>query len=226
MQVRNYPDIRDSLKTGDIVLYSGKGAISTGIKWSTFSRWSHVAMILNLEDYDFLALWEPATLGETKSSGSNEPRKGVKLTPLSDIVSCHSGEMVVRRLRGVTLNGVDMQRLMRFRAEIKGRRYDQGQLALIGSAYVGPFGLNDIDLTSLFCSQLLAETYQQLGLLSEGKSANEYMPADFSEKRDGGLRLLRGSLDPEILIRDAPVRVPDMTVQRTTRVVNPEFENF
>jgi hypothetical protein len=37
--------MRAELKTGDVVLFSGKGGISAGIKWATLSRWSHVGMI-------------------------------------------------------------------------------------------------------------------------------------------------------------------------------------
>jgi hypothetical protein len=34
----NYYDIREELKTGDILLFSGKGRISDGIKFFTRSR--------------------------------------------------------------------------------------------------------------------------------------------------------------------------------------------
>lgn len=51
-----YDSRRDKIKTGDIVLFSGEGRISTGIKWFTKSRWSHVGMVLNLEQYDSVML--------------------------------------------------------------------------------------------------------------------------------------------------------------------------
>ena len=53
----SYHEIRTELKTGDIVLFSGKGGISAGIKWGTLSRWSHVGMILSLDEYDFVTIW-------------------------------------------------------------------------------------------------------------------------------------------------------------------------
>ena len=40
-----YEEIRGELKTCDILLFSGKGAISHGIKLFTFSKWSHVGMV-------------------------------------------------------------------------------------------------------------------------------------------------------------------------------------
>lgn len=79
-----------------------------------------------------------------------------------------------------------------------GREYEQDQIELIKAAYDGPLGRNSEDLTSLFCSELVAEAYQRLGLLSEEKPSNEYTPAEFSEKRQ--LKLLKGSLGKEIFL--------------------------
>ncbi len=73
-------------------------------------------------------------------------------------------------------------------------------MELVKAAYDGPFGRNTEDLSSLFCSELVAEAYQRLGLLSEAKPANEYTPADFSEKKE--LQLLAGTLGNEIIIKD------------------------
>ena len=89
---------------------------------------------------------------------------------------------------------------MALRREVAGREYEQDTLELIKAAYDGPFGHNEEDISSLFCSELVAEAYQRLGLLSEEKPSNEYTPADFSEKRD--IALLAGSLGPEIVIKD------------------------
>ena len=44
-----YQDIRSQLKTGDILLFSGKGGISEGIKFFTLSKWSHVGMVYKFE---------------------------------------------------------------------------------------------------------------------------------------------------------------------------------
>ena len=58
------------------------------------------------------------------------------------------------------------------------------------------------DLSSLFCSELVAEAYQAMGLLDEpprGLPSNEYVPIDFSDRR--ALKLKRGyRLLPEVVI--------------------------
>jgi hypothetical protein len=196
----SYQSIRDELNTGDIVLFSGKGGISTGIKWGTLSRWSHVGMILKLPEYNFVTVWESTTLSGTLDLDTNSPRKGVQLVPLSARVNGYDGDIGVRKLSGVDHSSFNIEALMQLRKEVAGRPYEEDQLELIKAAYDGPFGRNSEDLSSLFCSELVAEAYQRLGLLSEVKGSNEYTPADFSEKKD--IELVSGSLGDEIIIKD------------------------
>jgi len=65
-----------------------------------------------------------------------------------------------------------------------------------------PLRDNEEDLSSLFCGELVAEAYQNIGLLKEpleGLPSNEFTPKDFAEKR--GLVLESGtSLGEEIPI--------------------------
>lgn len=42
---KKYSQIKDTLNTGDIVLFSGVGAIGWSIKMYTFSKYSHVGMV-------------------------------------------------------------------------------------------------------------------------------------------------------------------------------------
>ncbi|MDG4552265.1 MAG: YiiX/YebB-like N1pC/P60 family cysteine hydrolase [Candidatus Contendobacter sp.] len=191
--------MRAKLKTGDVVLFSGKGGVSAGIKWATLSRWSHVGMIVFLPEYDFVTVWESTTLSSIVDLDTKVPRKGVQLVPLSSRIEGYDGEIAVRQLDGVTFDSDDIKRLMQLRRELAGREYEQDKIELIRAAYDGPLGRNSEDLTSLFCSELVAEAYQRLGLLSEEKPSNEYTPADFSEKKV--LKLLKGSLGKEIFLK-------------------------
>ncbi len=198
--VENYNELRNDLKTGDIILFSGKGGISAGIKFGTLSKWSHVGMILKLEEYDFVTIWESTTLSDITNLDTNKPKKGVQLVPLSSRVNKYKGDIAVRQLTGVQLTPDNIKDLMDFRRKISDRDYEQDTVELIKAAYDGPFGHNEEDLSSLFCSELVAEAYQCLRLLGEGKPSNEYTPADFSKSRK--LELLKGSLGPEIIIKD------------------------
>lgn len=197
--ITSYAELRSALKTGDIVFFSGKGGISAGIKWATLSRWSHVGMILILPEYDFVTLWESTTLSSLVDLDTKVPTKGVQLVPLSARVASYGGGIAVRQLQGVELAGTEIKALMELRRRISGRPYEEHKIELIKAAYDGPLGRNSEDLSSLFCSEMVAEAYQRLGLLGETKPSNEYTPADFSERRE--LTLLRGSLGPEVFLK-------------------------
>ena len=195
-----YQNIRNDLKTGDLVLFAGRGLVSATIKYSTFSKWSHVGMIINMPEYDFVTVWESTTLSKAMDLETHAPRSGVQLVPLSARVRTYNGEIAVRQLEGLEPNHIDVNGLMELRKEVSRRPYEQSKLELIKSAYDGPFGHNEEDLSSLFCSELVAEAYQRMGLLSEQKPSNEYTPADFSQEKD--LTLTQGSLGEEVLIKD------------------------
>lgn len=203
-KARHYAAARARLKTGDVVLFSGKGGISTSVKWVTLSRWSHVGMVMVLDEYDFVCVWESVATPTLADVESGHARRGVQLVPLSARVQQYEGEIVYRSLLGVELQASDVQRLMALRKRIGRRPYEKSRLAMMAAAWDGPFGHVPEDLSSLFCSELVAAAYQALGLIRNGrkdKPSSEYVPADFSEARED-LSWLRGALGPEIPLKE------------------------
>lgn len=196
-----YQELRPAIQTGDLVLFSGKGAISAGIKWMTGSRWSHVGMALRLDEWDMVLLWESTTLSNIADITSGKLRQGVQLSPLSRRIATYPGEVAIRHLE-VERTPAMHQALRRLRETVKGRPYESDKLELLKSAYDGPWGgTGGEDLSTLFCSELIAEAYQCMGLLPESPPSNEYTPGDFTEKAE--LPLLKGRLGPAL-----PVTTP------------------
>lgn len=198
----SYTEIRDDLQTGDIILFSGNGIFSAGIKRYTHSDWSHVGMVLRLEEWKMVLLWESTVRG-IKDIKSGSVKNGVQLVALSERLAGYNGEFAVRHLAVERTQAMN-QSLMDCRDKLKNKLYEQNMLELIKAAYDGPYGENTEDLSSLFCSELVAEAYQAMGLLKEpaqnGKASNEYTPHDFSSNGpDLGL-LLNASLKAEIPI--------------------------
>jgi hypothetical protein len=189
-----YDDIRKSLKTGDIVLFSGKGGISSLIKWFTKSQWSHVGMVIRSTEWDSLLLWESTTLSKLKDIESDTARQGVQLVLLSERIYNYDGEIGIRRL--ITEKVIKTQPLMDLRKELKGRPYEQNKIELFKSAYDGAWGENEEDLSSIFCSEAIAEAFQRWGFLPESIPSNEYTPADFG----GNIGLIDAELDNVIKI--------------------------
>ena len=184
-----YESIRSQLKTGDILLFSGKGGISEGIKFFTLSKWSHVGMVYRLDDSrdakSSIFCWESTSLSNLRDADTGKLTKGVQRVELSErLERCFASgyEISVRPLaKGLS---DDMVRALNdFRHEVSGRPYEKDKIELLKAAYDGIFGDNREDLSSLFCSELVAEAYQRMGLLTEKVPANEYTPKDFSSER-------------------------------------------
>jgi hypothetical protein len=202
---KTYEQIRKSLKTGDIVLFSGKGGVSDWIKLFTSSTWSHVGMVLRLPQLDMVLLWESTTLSDLVDIETGKARKGVQLVPFSERMRMYSGDVAVRHLSQPLTSPME-KALMKFRKKASRLKYEQSKVELIKSAWDGPFGSNKENLSSVFCSELVAESYQQMGLLTEppkGWPSNEYTPRDFSTESRQPLTLHKGySLSREVVIRN------------------------
>jgi hypothetical protein len=142
-------------------------------------------------------------------------KKGVQLTLLSERIKHYHGEVAIRHLQGVAIKDdvQAMQTLLQLRKELANRPYEQHTLELL-RATIDNFGSlcrNKADLSSIFCSELVAEAYQRLNLLAKIEPANEYIPKDFSAM--GKLSLLRGAyLGPEITIKTSVVRQKEVAL--------------
>ena len=129
------------------------------------------------------------------------PKHNVSLRLLScrvDEVHMKGGDVAIRKLVGVRTTDDDLKRLEDLREDLKNLPYETDELELIKSAYDGPLGGNKEDLDSIFCSELVAEAYQCLGLLQNETPSNEFTPKDFSVS--GRLRLSKGRLGNEIVL--------------------------
>lgn len=112
----------------------------------------------------------------------------------------------MRRLAGISpeKRAEIYEELLKFRKEIQGRPYEKDKVELILSSIDIQEGFLSFlrnkheDLSSLFCSELVAAAYQRMGLLGEEKLSNEYTPDDFSSARN--LQLKHGYLEPEAYI--------------------------
>ena len=199
-----YESIRPQLKTGDLVLFSGKGAVSRLIQRVTGGPWSHVGLVVRVKELDdAVMLWESTTLTTLPDVDVGRPIRGVQLVSLSQRLDSYAGDVAIRQLHCPLTFG-QRDALAALRHRLARRPYEQRQLELLRSA-LDTFGRdNREDLSSTFCSELVAEAYQAMGLLPEvpkGLPSNEYTPMDFAEARADRLALPRGQrLGPEITI--------------------------
>ena len=194
-------NVSQDLHDGDIVLFSGETLFSHTIRTATKSRWSHCGMAVNDSDKGGTKIWDVSK----KTFGGV-----VALYDLQKRIAEYHGAIAYRPLR---YNGKQRGFATRERKafddiyqSLLGRPYETSKLELFNAAIdikILDYELarNEPDLSSIFCGELIAETYQMLGLLGRNVPANEYVPADFGA---GRLDMLENdySLGDEILIKE------------------------
>ncbi|MEM8782439.1 MAG: hypothetical protein AAGE65_06225 [Planctomycetota bacterium] len=205
-----YESIRPQLKSGDLVLFSGTAPVSRLIQLFTAGPWSHVGVIVRLKEFDdAVMLWESTTLTDVPDGEFGRPIRGVQLVPLSLRLSNYDGDVAIRQLARPITSG-QRHALAALRHRLARRPYEREKLQLLRAALDGLGKPNREDLSSVFCSELVAEAYQAMGLLPEppeGLPSNEYTPMDFSEARSERLALRRRQrLGPERAVEYAAVR--------------------
>ncbi len=195
-----YAEVEAILDSGDVLLFAGESRFSKGIKRLTGSHWSHAALIVRKPGSPPL-LWEATLDTDLADIATHEAAPGVHLYGLEHWLRHYGGETALRRLR-VERTPAMQSALLAFYQEARGRPYERNRLELLRSVYDGPLGRNrKEDDASFFCSELVAEAYQRMGLLPATPAASEYTPKDFSTDRKQPLPLLlNAALDPELWV--------------------------
>jgi len=171
--ITDYRSLRAKLRTGDIVLFSGRGVLSWIIRLLCLARTSHVGMVVWVEDHDQLLILE---------SDLNEYHNGVQLRNLGERIAGYNGHVCIRRLKPY-LNFRQTEIVHGFICGHRNTSYEQGiggfLEMLAASKVIGWLWRNRPNTNQFFCSEAAATIYQRLGLLPKGKPANEYTPSDF-----------------------------------------------
>lgn len=173
------------LKTGDIVLFSGKGFVSTIIKILTFSKWSHVGMVIIDDNYHFPLLYESTHDDSIQGLDSGKFNKGVQCVPLHERISSYKGDVAVRRLHNADLSKT-RYKLNLMRKDCVNTPFERSKLELFSSIrwlwFLRRKSGND-DLSSQFCSENTAQAHIELGLHDPTIPSNKYTPAWYSRIR-------------------------------------------
>jgi hypothetical protein len=194
-----YAELRPRLALGDVVLYGGDTPQCRRLKAMMRSRWSHVAMVVRLEGDEGPLLWEATGASGMADLVSESEDGGVHLVRLEDWANKYGGDIAVRQLTVERLAGF-FAAFRAFFEQVHGRPYEQTRTQTIRACFKSFFLRNRReDLSSLFCSELVAATYQRLGLLPMEPPSNTYTPRDFGA--EGKLPLREGAaLGEEVMI--------------------------
>jgi hypothetical protein len=165
--------------TGDVWLFRGRSIADRAIQTLTNSPVNHVGMVVALDDLPAL-LWH-AELGRSLPDvWTGKRQRGVQLHLLGDAVrtwNARYGQRAwLRQLEG-TLERRHEDRLMQAIDRFDGRPFPT-TLGLARQWFVGRLRRSS-RLETIYCAELVAATYQQMGLLPTRRPASWYDPGRF-----------------------------------------------
>jgi len=165
--------------TGDIWLFRGRSLADRAIQTVTNSPVNHVGMVVALDDLPPL-LWH-AELGRSLPDvWTGERRRGVQLHLLADAVRTWSeryGQRAWVRLLQGELERAHEDRLMEVIERFDGRPFPTTP-GLARQWLTGRIRRSS-SLETIYCAELVATTYQHMGLLPGRRPASWYDPGRF-----------------------------------------------
>jgi hypothetical protein len=167
--------------TGDVWLFRGRSAADLAIRTLTNSPVNHVGMVVALDDLPPL-LWH-AELGRSLPDvWTGERQRGVQLHLLRDAVRTWEvkyGQRAWVRVLDGPLGREHEDRLMEVIARFDGRPFPT-TARLARRWLTGRFRRREVSsLESVYCAELVATTYQHMGLLPAHRPASWYDPGRF-----------------------------------------------
>lgn len=192
-----YAQLRDQLKTGDLVLFSGRSFAARIVRGFTGSRWSHVGLVVRQPDMPQTPLlWEATLASKAHDITEGKAFDGVQLVALDDRIASYPGLVAVRRLQYVQTNAQARAHLEMLIEEWRAKPYRNFIRQHITAWMRGEEALSF--RRGGFCSELVAEVYRRWSLLPQSRPAHHYVPRDFGCEQ--GVPLLRGGLSPTCLM--------------------------
>jgi hypothetical protein len=166
--------------TGDVWLFRGSKFADVAIRTVTNSPVNHVGMVVAIDDLPPL-LWH-AELGRSlRDVWTGEFQRGVQLHLLHHAVTTwnerYRQRAWVRHLEG-TIERHHEDRLMETIDRFDGRPFPTTP-GLARQWLTGRFRRRDSSLEAVYCAELVATTYQQMGLLPKRRPASWYDPGRF-----------------------------------------------
>ena len=166
--------------TGDIWLFRGRSLADRAIQTVTNAPVNHVGMAVAIDDLPPL-LWH-AELGRSLPDvWTGERQRGVQLHLLGEAVRTwnerYGQRAWVRQLEG-TIERLHEDRLMEVIQRFDGKPFPT-TAGLAGQWLTGRIRRRSTSREAIYCAELVATTYQHMGLLPNRRPASWYDPGRF-----------------------------------------------
>ena len=190
----------DLTRTGDIWIFRGRSGPDRAIRAITNSPVNHVGMSVVIEDMPPL-MWH-AELGRSlPDMWSGKFQRGVQLHDLRDAVCVWANRYGqrgwLRQLEPPATTEME-DRALRTVARLDGTpfpssaqlawRWVRGRVPRLRAPWQDPSSVPEAKLETAYCAEVVAVTYEEMGLLPPGKQPNWYDPGRFWSGDDLTLR--------------------------------------
>jgi hypothetical protein len=189
-------------RTGDLFLFRGRSVADHAIRAVTNSPVNHVGMVLALDDLPPL-LWHAELGSSLPDVWSGEHQRGTQLHRLTDAVSTwrhRYGQQAWLRPIEPEVSAEMEDEALRVVNELDGRTFPQTWS--LAKGWLRGRARRKQDLEHLFCAEVVAITYERMGLLGTKRPPNWYDPGKFWSGDQ--LELIDANLGPEVDITDIP----------------------
>lgn len=197
-----YTEAERIARTGDVWLFRGVSTADRAIRAFTNSPVNHVGMVIALDDLPPL-LWH-AELGRTiPDVWSGTTQRGTQLHRLVDAAGQWNhryGQQAFTRHIDIDVTTEMEDAVIKTVAELDGRTFPG--TASLAKGWIKGRVRRTTNLEKLFCGEVVAITYERMGLLGPSRPPNWYDPGKFwSGDR---LALSGATLGAEIAVVDIP----------------------
>ena len=213
MGFKNYSQLVDSFKTGDIIVFESPLWGSRLIEIGSDSPYSHVAMVVRLKGIDEPLLWESSLVNFLEDKLNHEKFKGVHLVSLKAVIDycgvSHNYLFALRRLSTSFTDDMYVE-LETFMKSVDGIAFPSIPNFVLQYANGRYFEDSGDKSKTYFCSELLTETLQSVGLMDKSILPNSISPGNYSTyKSKSEVKLLSGNHfgSEEFFIADGQVYI-------------------
>ena len=170
-------EIMNEIEDGDVMLFTGNTFGEKNCKWFTGNIFSHVGFLFrerNPESREDIVYIFECDLGQRR-------RDGVRIMELKDKLDKYIGYRTGALKKLVVSDSKkrpSYQDIMKLVEKYEGIKFDGKFMTWFTAGYYGLYNLFK-DQKKMFCSELVASMYQDLGIIKKDRLASWYSPGNF-----------------------------------------------
>lgn len=188
--------------TGDVWLFRGRSVADRAIRLFTNSPVNHVGVVLAIDDLPPL-IWHAELGASMPNVWTGERERGAQLHRLDRAVAVWTnryGQQPWFRQIDIEATAEMEDRALSVVAEYSGRGFPN--TTTLARHWLAGQVRRQVSLTDIYCAELVAVTFERMGLLGRDRPPNWYDPGRFwSGDR---LQLVGATLGHEIHVTDVP----------------------